>query len=195
MSSFEFLSVLISVVVGLGLANMFTGLGRLVHRRKTVSFSLAHAGWSVHLFSMMVVYWWTVVFGWQDYQNWNILIFLFILVYGFALFMLSALLYPSEVPERWDLREHFREIRGWFFAFYFLWFGSEMLDTWLKDHFDDFSWPYALVMTSWAATALWAWASRHRWVHDTVAIFQAATLISWILYGLRDLEWARAWAS
>ena len=195
MSSFEFLSVLISVVVGLGLANMFTGLGRLVYRRNAFSFSLAHAAWSVHLFSMMVVYWWTVVFGWQDYQNWNILIFVFILIYGFALFMMSALLYPSEVPQEWDLGKHFGEIRGWFFAFYFLWFGSELLDTWLKRHFDDFSWPYAIMMTSWAATALWAWASPRRRVQDAVALFQAATLICWVLYGLRDLEWARTWAS
>ena len=31
-------------------------------------------------------------------------------------------------------------------------------------------------------------------VQDGVAIYQALTLITWILYGLRDLEWARTWA-
>ena len=195
MSSFEFLSVLISVVLGLGLANMFTGLASLVHRRSSVSFSWAHAGWSVHLFSMMVVYWWTVVFGWKDFQDWNVLVFFFILLYGFVLFMKSSLLYPSDVPAEWDLGEHFSEIRRWYFAFYLAWVVLELIDTWLKGHFDDLSWPYFFVIGSGVATVLWAWVSPRRWVHDVVGVFQAVVLVSWILYGLRDLEWARPWAS
>ena len=90
MSSFEFLSVLISVVVGLAIANMLNGIGRLIYRFKELKMSASFAAWTVFLFLYLVIYWWTVVFGWQEWQNWNLLIFLFVLTYGVVLFLLSA---------------------------------------------------------------------------------------------------------
>ena len=58
MSSFEFLSVLISVVVGLAIANILTGIGRLIHRGSDVQLSVNFVAWmlfvSFYLVQMVV---------------------------------------------------------------------------------------------------------------------------------------------
>ena len=189
MSSFEFLSVLISVVVGLGMANMLTGVGRLLHKHRTISFSLVHLAWSVFVFFMMVVYWWTVVFGWRDWENWNLLLFLFILTYGVLLFLLSAILYPSEIPESWDLFAHFIDMRHWFFGIYLLWLLAELSDTYFKDHFDDFAWPYLLLTGTWLVCAIVGIRSTNRTTHTVIAILPVLSLCAWVGYQLGDLNW------
>ncbi len=194
MSSFEFLSVFISVIVGLGMANMLTGSVRLLHCRKTIKFSAAHFAWTLFVFFMMIVYWWTVVFGWKDWQDWNVLLFVFLLFYGITLFLLSAILYPGDIPEDWDLHSHFVEIRRWFFTIEFLWILLELTDTYLKDHFDDFSIPYFLLIGSWTLLAIWGWITRSRPAHVFIANYHLFTLLLWIMYQFRSLEWTRATA-
>lgn len=98
MSSFEFLSVLISVVVGLAIANMLNGIGRLIYRLKEFKLSVRFVAWTVFLFLHLVIYRWTIVFGWQESQTWNLLIFLFVMIYGVVLFLLSVVLLPAELP-------------------------------------------------------------------------------------------------
>jgi hypothetical protein len=192
MSSFEFLSVFISVIVGLGMANMLTGSVRLLHRRATTRFSVAHMAWTLFVFFMMVVYWWTVVFGWREWENWSLPLFLFLLCYGISLFLLSAILYPGETPEEWDVFEHFIGMRKWFFGVELTWIALELTDTYLKDHFDDFSVPYVALMASWVVAIVWGFISTDRKVHNGIALYHLVTLLAWLFYQFRDLEWTQA---
>lgn len=191
MSSFEFLSVFMSVFVGLGMANMLTGLVRLLHRRNTTHFSVAHLAWTLYVFFMMVVYWWTVVFGYRDWQDWNVLLFLFLLLYATTLFLLSAILYPKDIPEVWDVNQHFMDIRRWFFSVELLWIVCELTDTHLKDHFDDFSVPYLLLIGTWSTAAVWGWISSNRRTQTFIALYHLITIVAWMVYQFRELEWTQ----
>jgi hypothetical protein len=191
MSSFEFLPVFISVIIGLGMANMLTGAVRLLHHRQDIRYSLTHAAWTLFVFFMMVVYWWTVVFGWKDWEHWNILLFLFLLIYAITLYLWSAILYPGDVPEAWDLQQHFIGMRRWFFSVELVWIACELTDTYLKEHFDDFSTPYYLLIGSWTAAALLGWVSANRRAQMFIALYHLVTLLLWIVYQFRDLEWTR----
>ena len=190
MSSFEFLSVLISVVVGLGMANMLKGIGEMLHKRHTIRFSVMHLVWTIFVFVMMIIYWWTVVFGWKDWQNWNILLFMFVLIYGVILFLLCAILYPGEIPESWDPYAHFIDLRRWFFGIMLVWVAFELTDTWLKEHFDDFGVPYLLLIGFFSTGAVIGYFSAKRRVQNILANFYLAVLLSWLIYQLRDLEWS-----
>jgi hypothetical protein len=192
MSSFEFLSAFISVIVGLGVAHMLAGAVRLLHNRQTTRFSIAHFAWSLFTFLMIVVYWWTVVFGWKDWQDWNVVLFGFLLTYGMTLFVMSAILYPSDIPKTWDTHTHFVEIRRWFFGVNGFWIVLELCDTYLKGHFDDFSWPYFLMLGTWIITMAWGWNTTKRRSHTIIALYQLTTLVAWMGYQLRNLDWSPA---
>jgi hypothetical protein len=188
-SSFEFLSVLISVVVGLGIANILTGIGRLIHRGATVALSVHFVAWTLFVSFYMVVYWWTIVFGWRELQSWSLLLFMFVLAYGLLLYLLSVILFPTDMPESWQPRKHLIAKRRWFFGVFLALVGTEVMDSYLKDHLDEFSTPYLIQMTIWACGGVIAWSSRNERVHDVIATIVLASQIGWVSYQLSDLEW------
>lgn len=192
MSSFEFLSVLISVVVGLAIANMLNGVGRLIYRFEELKMSVSFMAWSLFLFFYLVIYWWTVVFGWQEWESWNLLIFLFVLSYGVLLFLLSVILFPADMPERWDPGEHLIDMRRWFFGVFAVLIIVEAMDSWLKDHLDQFSTPYFGMLMAWAIAAVVGWSSRDRKVHAIFSVLALLAQVAWIAYQLTDLEWSLA---
>jgi hypothetical protein len=190
MDSFEFLSVLISVVVGLGVANILTGIGRLLHRHREVQVSATFIMWSLYLFNYMVIYWWTVVYGWQEWQNWNLLIFMFILVYGILLYLLAVILYPTDMAPSWDPHSSFIDMRRWFFGIFIALVFIEALDSILKDHVDDFSTPYYLLLGLWLSGGVLGWVSSDRRTHTAISACILASQIGWVAYQLRDLTWS-----
>ena len=188
MSSFEFLSVLISVVVGLGIANVLTGVGRLLHRHKEISVSVAFVAWTFFLFLYMVIYWWTIVFGWQEWQDWNLLIFLFVLTYGIILFLLSVVLYPTDMQPSWDPHSRFIDMRKWFFGLFVVLVFVEFLDSYLKTHLDDFSTPYLLLLGLWLAGVIVGWNSQNRRTHAFISVILLVSQVAWVAYQFSDLE-------
>ncbi|MDH4107631.1 MAG: hypothetical protein OEW35_04895 [Gammaproteobacteria bacterium] len=190
MSSFEFLSVLISVVVGLGIANLLTGLGRLLQRHREVRVSLAFLVWTLFVFMFHVVYWWTIVFGWQEWQNWNLLVFLFVLTYGILLFLLSVILFPVDMPANWDPHTHFIDLRRWFFGIFVALIVVEALDSYLKNHLAQFSLPYYGMLALWFACAVAGWMSESRRTQAVASLVVLGSMIAWVSYQLRDLEWS-----
>ena len=192
MSSFEFLSVLISVVVGLGIANILTGVGRLIHRDSETRISPHFVAWSVFVSFYMVIYWWTVVFGWQERQEWSLVLFMFVLTYGLILYLLSVILFPTDMPEKWEPANHIIDKRHWFFGVFMALVCVEFLDSYLKDHLDEFSIPYFVLMATWAVGGILAWSSEKRRVHDVVAVVIVLSQVAWVSYQLSDLEWSLA---
>ena len=190
MSSFEFLSVLISVVVGLGFANILTGLGRILHRHREIRVSVAFVAWTLFLSLYMVIYWWTIVFGWQTWQNWNLLVFLFVLTYGVLLFLLSVILFPTDMPASWDPHSHFIDMRKWFFGIFIALIFIEFLDSFFKSHLDDFSVPYFLLIGLWLAGGVAGWISANRRTQAVVSVSVYLSQVIWVVYQLRDLDWS-----
>lgn len=192
MDSFEFLSVLISVVVGLGIANILTGVGRLIHRESTVRLSVNFVAWALYVSVYMVVYWWTVVFGWQETQQWNLVLFTFVLTYGICLYLLSVIIFPTDMQASWEPAEHIIAKRHWYFGVFLALIVIEFTDSYLKDHLDEFSAPYYGLIAIWTACGLAGWFSRKRRVHDIAAVVTLTAQIAWISYQLTDLEWSLA---
>ncbi len=192
MSAFEFLSVLISVVIGLGMANVLTGVGRMIQRHGEITVSATFVAWTLFLFHYMIIYWWTIVFGWQEWQNWNLVIFIFILTYGVILFLLSVILFPTDVPEGWDPHAHFIRMRHWFFGIFFVLIAIEFMDSYLKDHLAQFSTGYLLMLATWLLGGAASWITEKRRIHAISAWAILISQVSWVAYQLRDLEWSLA---
>jgi hypothetical protein len=115
MSEFEFLAVLISVVMGLGVTNLLAGVGRTIHRRKQVRPDAVHTLWSATAFLVLILNWW-VFFQWSDFPDWSFEAFLAIVLWAVALYMLSVVLYPPDMAEDEDFREVFEINRQWIMA-------------------------------------------------------------------------------
>jgi hypothetical protein len=115
MSVFEYLGVLLSVVMGLGLTHLLTGLSKTIHHRDTLRIYWVHLVWVFNVALYIVAIWWGL-FWWSGQSSWSFLQFLFILLYAVVLFLLASLLYPWDVAADQDFEEHFWRTRPWFFA-------------------------------------------------------------------------------
>ena len=117
MDDFSYLSVLVSIVLGLGIANLLTGLATLVRRRAQIKPWWPTPVWIVTLFLIHVQTWWSM-FGMRRIDRWNFGAFLVVLMQPVLLFVMTALIVPkfSEGRGALDMRaDYFRESR-WFFA-------------------------------------------------------------------------------
>ncbi len=116
MTDFEYLSVLISIVLGLGVANTLTGLAGIVRHRDRLDMFWPMPLALVTLFLIHVQTWWTL-FGLRYYRHWTFTGFLLVLAQPVLLFVMTMLMVPDFAGERRiDLRTEFFRDRIWFFA-------------------------------------------------------------------------------
>lgn len=116
MTAFEYLAVLISIVLGLGATELLAGVQRLAHARDRVRFHWLPLTWAGLVFVALVQWWWAA-FGLRHQADWNFFSFLLILLVPVLLYLAAALVLPAEKPDGWyDLRAHYFGMHRLFFA-------------------------------------------------------------------------------
>lgn len=115
MNAFEYLSVLISIVLGLGITQLLTGFGRWLEQRETFGAYAPAIAWAAFLLLVHVQTWWTM-FGMSDEQSWNFLQFTAVLLQPILLFLLAVIVFPGPHARSSDLRQNFHAQRRWFFG-------------------------------------------------------------------------------
>jgi hypothetical protein len=116
MTPFEYLSVLISIIVGLAITQLLSGAARLIQLRRRVRPHATTLCWMVFLFLLDTQIWWAAFFR-RFNQDWNFFLFLFYLLQPTLAFLLSYLVLPELGDEdEIDLPANFAGNRPWFFA-------------------------------------------------------------------------------
>ncbi len=93
MTAFEYVSVFISVILGLGVTQALTGIADLIHQSKRVKIYWPHLVWIILVIIMHVQEWW-VTFDLRSITTWRLPTFLFVMLYPITLFILARLLFP-----------------------------------------------------------------------------------------------------
>jgi hypothetical protein len=106
MALFEFLLVLVSIIIGLGIAELLSGTARLLRARRSVAFYWLH--WLLIGgvgFAMLQIWWeaWSL----RDLPEVSFLQLCLLLASPIALFLMAHLLFPAE-----DDMDSLREERG-----------------------------------------------------------------------------------
>jgi len=70
MSLFEFLMVLVSLIIGLGIAEVLTGIARTIRDRDTVQTYWIHSLFIVIVFPALLQQWWEI-WGVRDVPVWT----------------------------------------------------------------------------------------------------------------------------
>ena len=105
MSLFEFLMVLLSIIIGLGLAEILRGIARYIRSRDSASGYWVHSVAIILVFVALLQQWWEI-WGLQNYSGWSFLGLLMMLTGPIGLFLISYLLFPQQVKGA-DYREYY----------------------------------------------------------------------------------------
>lgn len=116
MDEFGYLSVLLSIIIGLAITQLLLGFRGFVLARSRVATYAPPVVWAVTLVLIAVQSWWAM-FGLREQTTWTFLQFSVVLAQTILLYMLAGLVLPDFVGERRiDLRAHYYEHRRVFFG-------------------------------------------------------------------------------
>jgi hypothetical protein len=117
MDEFSYLSVLISVILGLAVTQILQGFRGILLSRTRVRIYWPVLAWAVLLLLVCVQSWWAM-FELRHYHPWTFAAFVVVLLQTIVTYMLAGLIFPDLFGEGTvDLRESFYAHRVWFFAF------------------------------------------------------------------------------
>jgi len=118
MDAFGYLSVLLSIILGLGLTQLLTAIGRLVRHRDRVRVHWLPLLWAALLLLIYVQVWWSM-YGLRLHREWTFLAFSAVLAQTATLYVMAAVALPEQVEEAGaDLGTYFDRHHRWFFAFF-----------------------------------------------------------------------------
>jgi hypothetical protein len=114
--AFSYLSVLLSIILGLAITQLLQGLGRLLQERRRVRLYWPSIAWAGLLLVILVQTWWAM-FGLRNQQSWSFGGFAVVILHVTLLFLLAALVFPDfSQPGGIDLRENYFGHSRWFFS-------------------------------------------------------------------------------
>jgi len=128
--------VLVSIIIGLGIAHILLGVGgiidRISGRGERLELSAAHAFWLGFCFIWMVMFWWWEYRFSSRVSEWTMGLYLFLVTYAVTIFLISVVL----VPRSWDgvtsLQDYFLRRRAWFYSLLILMIVLDQFDSYLK---------------------------------------------------------------
>jgi len=183
MEAFAYLSVLLSIIIGLGMTQVLTTAGRLIRRRHTVLWYWPPLVWAAAVLIIDIQVWWSM-FALRTETVWTFAGFLVVLLQTVALYMVAALVLPDGDAE-WsaghmvDLRADYEQQSAWFFGF----LAAMLVISLLKGIVLDGHLPapldlafHLLFLTMCAA----AMVVRRTWYHELTAAAGAAAIAAYI---------------
>ncbi len=180
MDEFSYLSVLISVILGLAVTQILKGFRGLVLSRTRIQIYWPVIAWAALVLLICVQHWWSM-FGLRDRHDWTFQQFALVLLNVIFIYMIAGLIFPDLFGEEVvDLRENFYAHRGWFFS---LAFGTivvsvckmVVLDGKLPDTMNlGFHAIFGVTLFSGALTG-------REWYHKTLVVFTSALFVLYII--------------
>ncbi len=136
MDEYGHLRILLSLIVGLAITRVLSGLARRIQEPEKTDRMYAQIVWSFALLLGVVHFWWWE-FSLRLIDHWNFWIFIFLLSYAALFFLMSTLLYPDHIQDQADRETFFIRRRHAFFTLFAISFLFDISDTLIKgyDHF------------------------------------------------------------
>lgn len=95
MTPFEYVSVLISIILGLGITVLLTGLADIIRNYQAVKVYWPYLIWILIVFILHFQEWW-ISYSLRSEMEWTLPRFLFVITYPIVLFILAHLLFPQK---------------------------------------------------------------------------------------------------
>ena len=181
MQMFEYIIVLISIVIGLALTHLMQGIAGLIQHPGRDRMWWVHRVWVAYMF-LCTVFWWWVEFRLQNIQAWTFSTYFFVIFYAFYVYLICAMLFPKDLEGYAGYKDYFLSRRRWFFGLQIGWLVLDLIDTRIKgaDYFASLGVEYVVVGVVLALSYLIGLITRRERVQAVIAIAVLAYQISWV---------------
>ena len=123
--------VVLGIILGLSITTLLKGIASIIEHPQRYGWSWIHMSWVMWTLVSVVTFWW-----WEyrlvQLPTWTFGTYLFVITYGSLYFILSALLFPTDVREYGSYENFLIQRRIWFFGLIALITVMDLIDTRLK---------------------------------------------------------------
>ena len=180
MDAFSYLSVLLSIILGLAITQVLKGFRGLMQSRARLRMYWPTVVWSILVLVIAVQSWWAM-FDLRHHEDWTFFAFSVVLAQTIVVYLLAALVLPDFFGETgFDLRAHYYDHQRWFFALLIALIGVSIA----KSRVVYGEWPHPLDLgfhLVFAATGIACALVRHPRFHEAMAaigVFSIGTYIA-----------------
>ena len=114
--SFNYLRIILTVVVGLGLTTALNALGKVIKFRPFIKVYWVAVLWEIGVLLMLLLHWYSV-WVFHMIQDWTYLKFVLLLLPSFSLYVTSHLAFPEfQQGKKYDLEKFYYQNRKYFFG-------------------------------------------------------------------------------
>lgn len=113
MDTFRWLSTVVSIILGLGIARLLTGAVALFHARKATRLDWLPLAWAGAVFTQQLGLWWSLEELATIVPKWSLGGFLMLVALVLVLFLAAALAMPPSDRPPGKLRDFFQEDGRW----------------------------------------------------------------------------------
>lgn len=97
-SAFEYVSILVSIILGLGITQILSSFSDLLYRHKKIKFYWPHSIWIVFVLFLHIQDWF-VTYQLKDKTLWRLPELMFVLLYPITLFTAAKMMMPTNDDE------------------------------------------------------------------------------------------------
>jgi len=116
MTSFEYLSVLISIVLALGVTHLLSGLSSILRSEGKVRLCWIQLTWSLVILAFQISVWWAY-WDLRHRETWGLFQFSSLLVLPSLTYLAARIIMPDVIrDDTYDLKAHFDQVRQEFFS-------------------------------------------------------------------------------
>lgn len=171
MDFFNYVMVLSSVIIGLGITHLLQGVAGIVQQPRREAIYWVHLVWVAAIF-LRTVFWWWAEFQLSETVEWSFGLYCFVLAYAVLIYLSCALLFPGDLADYDGFRDYFHSRKGWFFGVALASLAVDLADTLLKgvDHFHSLGPSYLISMAVLAGLLVVAMNTRNERFHAALAV-------------------------
>ena len=125
MSIFEYLMVMVSIILGLSITQVLRGLSKIARSRER---STVVTVYGIFLFALHVQVWWAL-WDLSVVPEWNFLFFLLLISLPSVLFATTELLFPMATTAETNWKAHYESVRKWFLSVLAFWSFLALVET------------------------------------------------------------------
>lgn len=178
---YVYIRTVMSMVIGLSLARLLTGLGGIVQSPGKFRVYWVHLGWVASMFLFIIHFWWWE-YRLQSLAVISFGVYLFLISFCCLFFFLCVLIFPTTLEDYGGYEEYFISRRRWFFGMLAVTYVVDFLDTLLKGkaYLAALGWEYPVRNAVFVVLCVAAAWTANRRFH---AVFVSAGLIyqiTWI---------------
>lgn len=180
MDAYGHLRILVSLILGLAITRILSGLSRRIQFPTRTEGMFAQITWAFVVLLGAVHFWWWE-FSLRRIEDWHFGAYVFILSFASLYFLMAMLLFPDTLPDHAESESFFMRRRDWFYGIFALSFAFDLFDSMMKGqaHLQGLGHEYLLRLLFGVAIAIVALRAR-------TSRGVALSGLVWLAY---DLSW------